>query len=42
MATAQHTAEHDGDTYYFCGKGCRLDFLDDPERFFDPGHMPSM
>lgn len=42
MATAQHTAEYDGRTWYFCGKGCRLDFEDDPQRFFDPDYVPSM
>jgi xanthine dehydrogenase accessory factor len=36
------TAEHDGETYYFCGKGCMLDFKDDPERFFAPDYKPSM
>jgi P-type Cu+ transporter len=35
-------AEHDGQTYYFCGRGCRLEFLDDPARFFDPDYMPQM
>ncbi|HKG57929.1 MAG TPA: YHS domain-containing protein [Candidatus Limnocylindrales bacterium] len=36
------TAEHDGKDYYFCGKGCLLEFRDDPERFLDPGYQPSM
>jgi YHS domain-containing protein len=36
------TAEHHGVTYYFCGKGCKLDFIDDPETYLDPGHKPSM
>lgn len=22
--------DHEGTTYYFCGKGCRLEFQDDP------------
>jgi len=35
-------AEHDGKTYYFCGKGCMLEFRDDPEQFLDPNHIPSM
>jgi Cu+-exporting ATPase len=35
-------AEHDGVTYYFCGRGCLLDFRDDPDRFLDPDYMPSM
>ena len=29
----QFSAEHDGKTYYFCAKGCMLDFLDEPERY---------
>jgi YHS domain-containing protein len=35
-------AEHNGTTYYFCGKGCMLDFKDDPERYFAPDYTPSM
>jgi YHS domain-containing protein len=42
MAGAVNTAEYRGRTWYFCGKGCRLEFQDDPERFLDPGHVPSM
>ncbi|MDQ2689021.1 MAG: YHS domain-containing protein [Chloroflexota bacterium] len=36
------TSEHAGTTYYFCGKGCKLDFDDDPERVFKPGYVPQM
>lgn len=36
------TAEHEGETYYFCGRGCRLEFLDDPARFFNPDYLPHM
>ncbi len=36
------TAEHEGTSYYFCGRGCRLEFLDDPKRFFDPDFQPHM
>ena len=36
------TSEHEGATYYFCGKGCKLDFQEDPARFFDPSYTPSM
>jgi Cu+-exporting ATPase len=35
-------AEHNGVTYYFCGRGCLLEFRDDPDRFLDPNHVPSM
>ena len=36
------SAEHNGETYYFCGKGCLLDFRDDPEQFFAQDYRPSM
>ena len=41
-AAAGNVAEHEGHTYYFCGRGCRLEFLDDPERFFNPDYVPKM
>jgi YHS domain-containing protein len=34
--------EHDGTTYWFCGKGCLLEFKDDPDRYLDPEYEPSM
>ena len=39
---AQHVFEYEGTTYYFCAKGCRLDFEDDPERILAPDYEPSM
>lgn len=39
---AQHTSEYQGTTYYFCGKGCRLDFEEDPERVLAPDYQPHM
>jgi YHS domain-containing protein len=33
---------HDGRDYLFCGKGCFLEFRDNPEPFLDSGHQPSM
>ncbi len=36
------STEHEDTTYYFCGRGCLLDFGDDPQRFFDPGYTPHM
>jgi P-type Cu+ transporter len=43
VASAQGLrAEHDGRTYYFCGKGCKLDFEDDPQKVFAPGYEPHM
>jgi YHS domain-containing protein len=28
--------------YVFCGKGCFLEFRDDPETFLKPGYEPAM
>jgi YHS domain-containing protein len=39
---AQHTTEHDDSTYYFCGKGCKLDFEEEPERILAPDYVPHM
>jgi len=36
------TMEHDDQTYAFCGRGCLLDFRDDPATYLDPSHIPSM
>jgi Cu+-exporting ATPase len=41
-ATALLWHEHEGITYYFCGKGCLLEFKDDPEKFLSDDHVPSM
>ena len=35
-ATAKHSAEHDGTTYYFCCNGCRTKFAADPEKYLKP------
>jgi len=34
--------EHDGITYWFCGRGCFLEFRDDPDHFLAPDYEPSM
>jgi len=34
--------EYDGKTYWFCGKGCLLEFKDDPEKYLDPDYQASM
>jgi YHS domain-containing protein len=34
-------AEHEGKTYYFCSRGCLLEFQDDPEHYLDPAYQPS-
>ena len=31
-----------GADYFFCGKGCKLEFDDDPEQYLDPNYVPSM
>jgi YHS domain-containing protein len=28
--------------YFFCGKGCKLEFDEDPEHYLDPAYVPSM
>jgi Cu+-exporting ATPase len=43
VASAQGlSSEHEGQTYYFCGRGCKLDFDENPQTYFDPGYTPSM
>ena len=36
------SVEHDGTTYAFCGKGCLLEFTEDPGQYLKPGYRPSM
>jgi YHS domain-containing protein len=36
------TLTHDGTEYGFCGKGCLLEFRDDPDRFLAADYTPSM
>ncbi len=33
---------HQGVDHFFCGKGCKLEFDEDPEHYLDPTHTPSM
>ena len=40
--TSDLKLERDGTTYWFCGRGCMLEFRDDPDRFLDPDYKPSM
>ena len=37
---SQLSLEHDGQTYWFCGKGCLLEFKDDPDKYLDPDYVP--
>ena len=36
-ATAKFSAEHGGQTFYFCSAGCRTKFIEDPSRYLDAG-----
>ncbi len=36
------SSDYKGTEYLFCGKGCKLEFDDDPERYLDPSYQPSM
>ena len=36
------SVDYEGTPYWFCGKGCLLDFQDDPEKYLDPEYTPSM
>jgi P-type Cu+ transporter len=38
--TSKLSLEHDGITYWFCGKGCLLEFRDDPAKYLAPGFEP--
>jgi YHS domain-containing protein len=33
---------HQDREYVFCGKGCFLEFRDDPQAFLEPGYKPAM
>lgn len=41
LASDLHLRHADAD-YYFCGRGCKLEFGDDPARYLDPSYVPSM
>jgi YHS domain-containing protein len=36
------TLTYEDRAYVFCGKGCLLEFRDDPETYLDPRHLPTM
>ena len=36
------TLTHEGTEYAFCGKGCLLEFRDEPGKYLDPAYTPSM
>ena len=35
-------SSYKGVDYFFCGKGCKLDFDEDPERYLDATYQPTM
>ena len=37
---AQWIYEYNGTVYYFCAKGCMLEFKDDPAKYLDPSYKP--
>jgi P-type Cu+ transporter len=39
--TSQLSFEHDGTTYWFCSRGCLLEFSDDPDRYLATDQEPS-
>jgi YHS domain-containing protein len=36
------TSQFQGADYFFCSKGCKLDFDEDPEHYLDPGYIATM
>lgn len=36
------TLLHEGREYAFCGKGCLLEFRDEPSKYLDASYAPSM
>jgi YHS domain-containing protein len=41
-AAAGLTTEQSRTTFYFCGRGCKLEFDDEPKKYLDPNYIPSM
>jgi Cu+-exporting ATPase len=41
ISSAQNKTEYQGETYYFCSRGCMLDFQDDPAKYLDPSYSPT-
>jgi YHS domain-containing protein len=35
-------SSYQGRDFFVCGKGCKLEFGDNPEHFLDPAYVPSM
>ncbi len=41
-ASARHSSEYQGKTYYFCAPGCKRAFDAEPQTYLDPNYKPSM
>ena len=39
-SNARFSLEYDGQMYYFCSRGCMLEFQDDPHKYLDPKYEP--
>ena len=37
---SQLSIDHNGKTYWFCGRGCMLDFQEDPDKYTDLNYQP--
>jgi YHS domain-containing protein len=40
--TSVLSTEHEGKTYWFCSRGCLLEFKDDPEKYLASDYEPTM
>ena len=40
-ATARHSAQYEGQTYYFCAPGCKRAFEADPAKYLGSGRQGS-
>jgi YHS domain-containing protein len=38
--TTTFRAEHNGEIYYFCSRGCMLEFEEKPEKYLAADHEP--
>jgi Cu+-exporting ATPase len=38
--TTSYKLQFMGETYYFCSRGCMLDFQDEPEKYLDADYKP--
>jgi YHS domain-containing protein len=41
-AKSENHVEYQGKTYWFCSRGCMLDFQDDPEQYLRADYRPHM